>query len=258
MEGSVFELRFRNCQFDGQGIGDGTNIYVGNLAGGIGGFPISIAFEGLVSQSAALAVQIDGALNLTFYGSHHEALWGGYRITNNSGGIGTRGLTISDAYFAGNVGSNAGSGYDLSIETTVATGIFFVHNQLFGNPDSVLKGMNLSSVVYQDNLYTGSSNVPPTSGITPQLSPATSINIQGAHSVGLNASTTPIATIQSSLGPGEMVTFFTFIGPVIFGSGGNINLMGLNTLIVNGSITFIRNDLTGGLKWTPVSQWSPL
>jgi hypothetical protein len=54
-----------------------------------------------------------------------------------------------------------------------------------------------------------------------------------------------------------MVTLFVFIGPVTFGSGGNINLMGLNRLTVNGSITFIRNDLTGGLQWTPVSQWSP-
>jgi hypothetical protein len=256
LEGAVFELRFRNCQFDGQAAGDGTNIYIGGVPGGLTGYPISIAFEGLVSQGAALAVQIDGALNLTFYGSHHEGLFGGYRITNNTIGIGTKGVTISDSYFAGNVGSNGGAGFELSVETTVATGIYFVHNQLFGNPDAIVKSTNLASVVYQDNLYAGLGNVPPTSGITTQLTPATSINVQGVHSIGLNPSTTPITTIQSSLGPGEMVTVFTLGGPVIFGSGGNINLMRLTTLRVNGSITFIRNDLTGSLQWTPVAQWN--
>ncbi len=256
VEGAAFELRFRNCEFDGQSIGDGTNIFLGGLAGGNSGYPLSIAFEGLISQVANLAVQIDGGINITFYGSHHEKLWGGYKISSQIDFIGTRGLTISDSYFAGDVGINGGNGYELSIETTQAFGVVFTHNQLF-NPDTVVKGMNLSSVVYQDNLYLGSSNLPPTSGITTQLAPATSINIQGAHSIGLNPSSIPITTIQSSLGPGEMVTLFTFAGPVSFGSGGNINLMGLDTLTVNGSITFIRNDLTGGLLWTPVSQWSP-
>jgi hypothetical protein len=257
LEGAVFELRFRNCEFDGQAIGDGTNIYIGGLAGGISGYPLSIVFEGLVSQAAALAVQIDGGTNITFYGSHHEALWGAYQINDNFN-ILTKGLTIADSYFAGNVGSNGGSGYELNITTTGALGIFFLHNRMFGNPDAIVKGTNLSSVAYQDNLYAGSSNVPPTSGITTHLSPATSINIQGVHSIALNSSSTPITTIQSSLGPGEMVTFSTFIGPVTFASGGNIDLMGLKTLTVNGSITFVRNDLLGvSRQWTPVSQWSP-
>jgi hypothetical protein len=88
------------------------------------------------------------------------------------------------------------------------------------------------------------------------MSPATSINIRGVHSVALNASTTPIQTIQSTLGPGEMVTLFVINGPITFSSGGNINLMGQTTLTVNGSITFIRNDLSGS-QWTPVSQWNP-
>ena len=52
-----------------------------------------------------------------------------------------------------------------------------------------------------------------------------------------------------------MVTLYTFAGPVTLASGGNINLMGLNTLIVNGSITLTRSDL-GGLQWIPVAQWN--
>jgi len=257
LEGSIFELRFTDCQFDGQGMGDGTNIYIGGLPGGGNAYPTSIMFEGLVSQSAATAVQIDGANHITFHNSHHEALWGGYQITNNTN-IGTRGLTISDSSFGGNVGSNGGAGYELEITTSLASGVIFAHNQLFGNPDSIVRGMNFAQVAYQDNLYvSGTSNVPPTSGITMQVNPAASINIGGVHSVGLNASTTLITTIQSSLGPGEMATFFTWYGPVTFSSGGNIDLMGQNTLTVNGSITFVRNDLLGSLQWIPVSQWSP-
>jgi hypothetical protein len=262
LEGSVFELRFRNCEFDGQSAGDGTNIYIGGLAGGISGYPLSIAFEGLVTQQAATAVQIDGATHVTFYGSHHEKVWGVYQV-NNSFGIWTQGLTITDSYFAGDVGSNGGLGYLLNVTTTVAQGISFTHNSIFGKPDSVVKGTNLSSIAYQDNLYqaaiyegsgAGTLNVPPTSGITTQLGPAAIINIQGAHTIGLNPSSTPITTIRSTLGPGEMVTFFTFAGPAIFASGGNINLVNSASVTVNGSITFVRIDL-GGSKWIPVAQW---
>jgi hypothetical protein len=254
VEGASFELRFRNCEFDGQGAGDGTNIYIGGRAGGASGYPISIAFEGLVSQSAGTAVQINGAYNITFYASHHEILWGGYQIIDTYG-IGDRGITITDSYFAGNVGSNSGSGFELSIGTTLAVGIIFTHNQFYGNPDAIVKGTNLASVAYQDNLYFPSTlTLPPTSGLTPQISPATSINIVGVHSVGLNPSSTPITTIQSSLGPGEMVTFFTLGGPVTFSAGGNIDLMGASSVTINGTMTFVRVDL-GGLLWKPVSQY---
>ena len=263
IEGSAFEFRFRNCEFDGQALGDGTNIYLGGLAGGVSGYPLSITFEGLVTQQAGTAVQIDGGLHITFSGSHHENLWGAYQI-NDSFGIWTEGVTIADSYFAGNVGINGGSGYLLNVATTVAKGIVFTHNTIIGGVDSVVKGTNLSGVAYQDNFYlnvvywapnTGPVNVPPTSGITTEVAPANAINIQGAHSVGLNPSSTPIATIQSSLGPGEMVTFFTFAGPVVFSSGGNIDLAGLPSVKVNGSITFIRSDFAA--QWIPVAQWSP-
>jgi hypothetical protein len=256
IEGANFEMRFSDCQFDGQAAGDGTNIYIGGLAGGSTAYPINISFQGLVSQGAATAVQMDGANAISFHSSHHEKLWGAYQITNKMN-IGTEGVSIAEASFAGDVGVNVGSGYLLNIATTLASGINFTYNQIFGNPDSVVSGTNLAQVVYQDNQYYGSLNVPPTSGITTQLAPDASINIGGVHSVGLNPSATPITTIKSALGPGEMVTFFTLGGTVTFAAGGNINLMGVNTATVNGSMTFIRNDLTGSLQWTPVSQWTP-
>jgi hypothetical protein len=255
VEGSDFELRFRNCQFDGQTPGDGTNIYIGGFGGGLSGYPTSIVFEGLVSQRAATAVQIDGGVNLLFYSPHHELLWGAYQVTNNTN-IGTKGLTITDGYFAGNVGINNGAGFDLNVATTNVQGVVFSHNHVFGTPDSVVAGTNLASIVYSDNMSYSPFGLPATSGVSTQLSPATSINIQGVHSVGLNPSTTPITTIQSGLGPGEMVTFFILGGSVTFSAGGNIDLMGMPSLTVNGTITFVRTDL-GGLFWKVVSEWSP-
>ncbi len=256
IEGANFEMEFSNCQFDGQGAGDGTNIYIGGLAGGINGYPLNIRFTALVTQAAALGVQIDGAAGISFYSSHHEKLWGVYSITNNTN-IGTKGVTIADANFFG-VGANNGAGFLLNVGTTLASGIVFASNQVLGSPDSVVTGTNLSQIIYRDNLYYDHSsfNVPPTSGITTQLSPATTLNIGSAHTIGLNPSTTPITTIQSSLGPGEMVTFFMLSGTATFNSGGNINLAGANTVTVSGSITFVRNDLTLPLVWTPVAQWS--
>jgi hypothetical protein len=179
----------------------------------------------------------------------------GYHITNNTG-IGVHGLTITDSYFAGNTTNNGGAGYALKIDDTINEGIVFSHNQMFGNPDATVLSTNLASVVYQDNLYAGSLNSPPTTGITTQISPATSINVHGVHSVGLNPSTTPITTIRSMLGPGELITFYTLSGAATFASGGNIDLMGATSINVTGSITFILSDL-GGPFWKPVSQWTP-
>jgi hypothetical protein len=256
LEGSVFELRFRNCEFDGQAIGDGTNIYIGSYSGAGGGYPTSIVFESMVSQQAALGVQINGAVNLLFYASHHESLLSAYQVSF-SGNKATNGLTITDSYFAGNVGINNGAGYLLNVMTTNATGIVFAHNHILGTPDSVVTSTNDASVVYQDNMGTfAATNVPPTSGLTTQVSPAATINTQGVHTVGLNPSTTPITTIQSGLGPGEMLTFYILSGPVTFAAGGNIDLIGMSTVTVTGTITFVRTDL-GGLLWKPVSQWSP-
>jgi hypothetical protein len=254
LEGGVFELRFRNCEFDGQAPGDGTDIYLGGTGTGVSGYPVSIVFEGLIAQSAATGIQLDGAYNISFYNSHHEKLWGGYHITNNTG-IGVHGLTITDSYFSGDTATNGGAGYELKIDTAIVDGVTFSHNVMGGNPDAVVSSTNLASVTYEDNLYLGTLNNPPTTGITTQISPATSINVHGVHSVGLNPSTTPITTIQSILGPGELITFYTLGGAVTFGSGGNIDLMGATSVNVNGSITFILSDL-GGASWKVVSQWT--
>ena len=253
IEGATYQLYFNDCQFDGAAPGDGTNIFIGARPGNPYGIPIDINFRGLTSQNAATAVQIDGGWAVSFDSSHHEFVWGGYALTGDLGAS-IAGITISNAGFQTS-GVNNGAGYLLSISNSGAGGIRFIHNNIMGPADTVVRAPNGTAVVYQDNLFAGGSNLPVTSGITTQLSPASTINIGGAHTVGLNSSTTPITIIQSGLGPGEMATFFAIGGPVTFAAGGNINLMGASAQTVKGSITFVVSDLGTAPSWVPVSQW---
>lgn len=254
IEGATYELYFNDCEFDGTAPGDGTNIFIGARPGNPYAVPIDINFRGLTSQNAATAVQIDGGWAVSFYSPHHEYVWGVYLLTGDLGAS-IAGVTISDAGFQAS-GVNNGAGYLLNITNPGAVGVRFIHNNIMGPADAVVRAPNGTAVVYRDNLFAGGANLPVTSGITTRLSPDSTINIGGAHTVGLDSSTTPITTIQSGLGAGEIATFFSLNGPVTFGAGGNINLMGSNTLTVNGSITFVVSDLGTAPFWVPVSRWS--
>ncbi|HWY57356.1 MAG TPA: hypothetical protein VNZ03_23025 [Terriglobales bacterium] len=254
IEGAAYELYFNDCEFDGSGPGDGTNIFIGGRPPNHYAVPIDINFRGLTSQNAATAVQIDGGWALSFYSPHHEYVWGVYSVASDLGPV--SGLTISDAGFQTS-GTNNGSGYLLNVVTPAASGIRFIHNHIMGPADTVVRVANGASIVYQDNLFYGGTNLPVTSGITTQVTAASIVNIGGAHTVGLIASTLPITTIQANLGAGETATFYAINGPVTFGSGGNINLLGASSVTVTGSITFIVSDLGKVPSWIPISQWAP-
>jgi hypothetical protein len=254
IEGASYNLYFNDCQFNGSGPGDGTNIFIGGYAPNRYAVPIDINFRGLTSQGAATAVEINGGWALSFYSPHHENLWGVYLVHSDLGPV--AGLTISDAGFQTS-GVNNGAGYLLNVTTPGPSGIRFIHNHIMGPADTVVRVPNGVSVVYQDNLFFGGTNLPFTSGIATQITAASIINIGGAHMVGLVASTTPITTIQANLGAGETATFYATNGPVTFASGGNINLMGAKSITVNGSITFIVSDLGNAPSWVPISQWGP-
>jgi len=253
IEGAAYELYFNDCEFDGAGMGDGTNIFIGGRPGNTFAFPIDINFRGLTSQAAATAVEIDGGWAISFYSPHHEYVQGVYLIQTDLGGV--AGVTISGAGFQTS-GSNNGAGYLLNVATPFASGIRFIHNHIMNPADTVVRAVNGANVVYEDNVFFGGTNVPVTSGITKEITAAPTINIGGAHTVGLLPSVGPISTIQANLGAGESATFYTVQGPVTFVSGGNINLMGMNSVVVNGSITFVVSDLSYAPTWVPVSQWS--
>lgn len=255
IEGAAYNLDFNDCEFDGSGAGDGTNIFIGGRPGNSYAMPIDMNFRGLTSQGAATAVQIDGGWAVSFDHPHHEWVWGVYLVTGDLG-IGTAGLTISGAGFQ-DTGANGGAGYLLNVQTSWAFGIRFIHNHIMNPVDVVVRAQNGANVVYEDNLFFGNTVLPATQGITMSVTSAPTVNIGGAHTISLSPSTTPITTIQATLGAGEAATFYTPNGPVVFGSGGNINLMGAGSISVHGSITFVVTDTGSAPSWIPVSQWTP-
>jgi hypothetical protein len=140
MEGSNGQIDCINCTLDGAGqAGDGwANVFIGNLASG-NLTPYSIHFFNLTSQSANVAVQIQGARHITFVGSHHEALNGAYLFTNE-GTNASKNILISNAFFAGNVGTvsggyivNANNAVSIALQNPEVDGTFRIIGSSAGN-----------------------------------------------------------------------------------------------------------------------------
>jgi hypothetical protein len=148
MEGYNAQIDCIECQLDGSGqLGDGwSNIFLGNLAGG-NFTPTSIHFVNLTSQSANIAVQLDGAAHITFLGPHFEALNGAFLLQRDGTGstdVATTGVLISNPLFAGNVGENNGNGY--IINAISATAITLQAPIIQGKPDFVIAGASSQNV----------------------------------------------------------------------------------------------------------------
>jgi hypothetical protein len=146
MEGYNAQVDCIECHFDGFGrAGDGwANIFLGNLAGG-NYTPTSIHFVNLTAQSANIGVQLYGAKHITFIGSHHEDLNGAYQLQNDgTPGIVTKGVLISNAFFAGNVGNNGGNGF---LVNAISASVITLQGAVIdGTPDTVVGGANAGNV----------------------------------------------------------------------------------------------------------------
>jgi hypothetical protein len=262
IEGGEFQFFFENCMFEGQAQGDGTNVFIGGGPGaGTAGYPYIINFRGLTSERAGTAVQIDGGANIEFDMSHHELLNGAYLVTYGANGarIPTDGLVIANSSFNGNVGVASGNGFILKVTTSEARGVVVRSNMIDGSPDYFIQGTDLAQIVSQDNDFSKlTSNLPPSSGATPHIQAAATINIGGVHTVGLAPSGTPITNIQGMQGPGEYVTLFPTSGSVVFSTGGNLELGGSSTLRLDppAAVTFVRSDLTSAWKLVSTSPES--
>lgn len=238
-------------EFDGPGINDVTapNIFVGELLGTDTQSPYSIHFSGLTCQSSNLCMQISGVQGLVIDGTcHFENLHGGIQgsIVGTTDNVN---VVIEGCQFFGTVGVNAGNGFLLKNNSGNPQATFkFCANQVGGTPDKIIAGTNGNTIAVCDNHQSTSPPTWTSSGITTQMNPAATLNIGGYHTVALNNSATNITTLQSSLGPGEMVTFLCLASSCIFATGGNLNLGTLASpvsLAGGQNITFVRNDLTG-------------
>jgi hypothetical protein len=145
VEGYNAQIDCIDCHFDGGGqAGDGwANVFLGNLSGG-NYTPTSIHFVNLTAQAANIGVQLYGAKQITFIGSHHEALNGAYQLQSD-GTVSTKGVLISNAFFAGNVGHNNGNGF--LVNAISATVVTLQNAVIDGTPDFVTAGASKGNVL---------------------------------------------------------------------------------------------------------------
>lgn len=144
MEGYNAQVDCLDCHFDGSGQAGDTwaNVFLGNLSGGLY-TPTSIHFVNLTAQSANIGVQLYGAKHITFVGSHHEALNGAYQLQSD-GNVSTKGVLISNAFFAGNVGVNGGNGF--LVNAISATVVTLQGAVIDGTPNFIVTGASAGNV----------------------------------------------------------------------------------------------------------------
>jgi len=250
-EGAVGQFDYYSCQFDGNAKGDGNNIYIGGTSNSDVTFPYSHNFFGLTSQSSGTCFTGDGFLDVNFYGSHHENLNGVYLLQSSFTNSRNNQCNFSGGYFA-NAGINAGNGYILKSTTSNTFGAILEKSSIASVPDKLVIGTNLNTITVRDNTFGANLSSPNvTTGIDAQMNPAATLNLGGYHTVMLQASGTSVTTINSQLGPGEIITFFAN-GTCQFATGGNITLPGrVSPLVIAAgeNATFINSDYSGTNTW---------
>lgn len=249
IEGGNGQFLFENCEFDGPGITDGTNIFVGQINAGDTAWPYTIKFIGLTCQGANLGAQLSGCTGVEFDHGHWEVLHGCIQ-TSLVGTVANYGVDVHDNDFFGTVGVNAGAGFLWKDNSTQTRGLF-KHNTIQGVPDKIISGTNVGSIVPGDNIQTNSPPTWTSVNVTLGIGAAATVNTQSQHSVFVNTSGTAITTIQSSLGPGEVIYFRANAGPVTFTGGlGNISV-GSNT----NPLVLSTNDIAAFVFDDAANQW---
>lgn len=144
MEGYNAQVDCIECHFDGFGpTGDGwANVSLGNTGGSYN--PSSIHFINMTNQGANIGVQLSGAEHITFIGSHLEGLNGAFQLQSN-GTVSTRGVMISNTYFAGNVGKT-GDHNGFLVNAISATVVTLQAPIIDGSPDFVVAGASSQNV----------------------------------------------------------------------------------------------------------------
>jgi hypothetical protein len=252
IEGAAGQLTFIGGQFDGQAEGDGTNIYIGEYNAGSFN-PTNLQFIGTTTQSAGVAVQFNGATNITLDSIHLENLQGGFLFTN--GGSQNHEIDIHDSYF-GLVGINAGAGYIVNTQNSGGSLRLVVRSNEFASAaDNYVIGAPGTTtgqyIKWIDNDFPIPTNLLAYAS-TPQLNPSATLITGPAHVVGLNPSSTIITRIESNLGVGETLTLYACCsGSISIGTGGNINI-GSNAsplvLANQDSATFALEDLNKSFR----------
>lgn len=262
LSGQVGQLDFdAACRFDGPGAGVGTvNILLERTVLVDGGHPYGVNNGDIAPYSVRLPVTsqsntriatVERAQNITFDYGHFEAAYEGIYADVSAGLV-----SVEHAFF-----STVGHKSDLTgWACKCENGNMVAGKNFFGG------------TVDTHYIRTSGGQLTPTggdfdfngvvtSGVTLQLPTTATLATGVFKSVFVNGgSATVITTITSRLLPGEFLTLRANGGPIILGTGGNIDL-GASFTPLNvpsgGVVLLARNDLAVGLPWQVVAVSGP-
>jgi hypothetical protein len=200
--GSNGQFVIDNVECDGT-TEAGTNVNIASASSTQ--YPYSLSFNELTDQDSAIAVNIAGAVSITFHQAHLENDKAGFLLSLGTGGAGvnTYDITIEDSEFA-TVGSNSGLGY--LAETTTGplnSSLNFIHNRVGNPPDQYLVGFttNLveegtfaSNVVYRPSAFPG-------------------LTVNGSANISGNLVVTGSKSAKVSLPDGRSVAYYAVESP---------------------------------------------
>lgn len=142
--GTDGQINFTQCEFDGTTRNDGTTVVqIANSSGNQG--PYSITFIGATVQHGTTGINIAGAFNISFLGTHFELVGGAIQINSGvssdiGGGISFIGSTCQN--FCGN---NSGTGWFAKTATPNAISVKFIGNQIQNTADAIYVGFSNTS-----------------------------------------------------------------------------------------------------------------
>jgi len=248
LSGQVDQVQFLSCQFDGETFGTGTNVEAETPTAASGSAPSNITFTQCTSQTAEKALYVGTwCQDISWNDGWFEGLYRAIHVDAF-----TQGVYIKRNRFANAGADGAGGGYVARFEGA-AYGTF-IENNVVGNYDKVLVCASGHYGVHsRDNVVpvaTGTNIDTKFSGV----SFITSISGGGRADVWsnthalVNTSATALATIDSTLFPGQILTLTALSGPILLTSGGNITFGQRKTPVVvpNGnSVQLMRTDTNG-------------
>ncbi|MGH9512325.1 MAG: hypothetical protein ACRD2U_09330 [Terriglobales bacterium] len=258
MTGYGDQISFEECEFDNGG--PGANIYLAaNNSMTQGNTGPTAFFHNVTCQGGYVGFYIFGA-GAYIDGGHFELVPTCFTVVGQGNGLAqSYRVVVRNCYFAGNCGQGGGNGSILYM-TTQYGWVDFSNNTIGGVPDRVVVwSTEQAQLIYRDNVFnpnaffTSSFVLPVFIGGTPSAAVATVLATQSWHQVYIGTGSGTITTINSGLGPGEMITFFTAVA-CAFATGGNISLGTKSSplnLPAGASATFVFNAQT--VKWQLVS-----
>jgi hypothetical protein len=128
-----------NLECDGpSGSSTGTNVNIASTSAAL--WPYSLSFNELTTENANLAVNISGAVTITFHQAHLETDNEGFLLSGGTGGVNTYGITIEDSEFMSGF-VNGGAGF--LVKTTTGptnSNLNFFHNRIGPTPANFFIG----------------------------------------------------------------------------------------------------------------------